>query len=139
VYDSPLYLLHEVLSLILEFRNVLLIRPQSFHSSKLKLHRFFLVGGSGRRSDLGILFPSSILSVQRSSGLDVIVQFEESCRKVKCGLDVFWGDTMIAQSAEEFVSTEKRVAYELHSQEADIHRRIHELIDDLGSSLIEVS
>jgi len=46
---------------------------------------------------------------------------------------------MITQSAEEFVSTKRKVIYGLHSQEADIHRRIHELIDDLGSSLIEVS
>ena len=89
VYDVPLYLLHEVLSLTLEFRNVLLIRPQSLHSGKLELHRFFLVGGSGGRSNLSVLFPASIFAVEWSSRLDVVVQGKESCRKVKGGLDVF--------------------------------------------------
>jgi hypothetical protein len=46
---------------------------------------------------------------------------------------------MIAQGAEEFVSTDTNVTYGLDLQEADIHRRIHELVDNLGSSLIEVS
>jgi len=45
---------------------------------------------------------------------------------------------MVAQGAGEFVSTRK-VTSVLDSQEADVHRRIHELFDDLGSSLIEVS
>lgn len=45
---------------------------------------------------------------------------------------------MVAQGAGEFVSTRK-VTFVLDSQEPDVHRRIHELFDDLGSSLIEVS
>jgi hypothetical protein len=46
---------------------------------------------------------------------------------------------MVAEGAEEFVSTDKQITYALDLQEADVHRRIHELFDDLGSSLIEVS
>jgi hypothetical protein len=46
---------------------------------------------------------------------------------------------MVAEGAEEFVSTNKKMTDGLDLQKADVHRRIHELFDDLGPSLIEVS
>jgi hypothetical protein len=46
---------------------------------------------------------------------------------------------MVAEGAEEFVSTDEKMTHALDLQKADVHRRIHELFDDLGPSLIEVS
>ena len=46
---------------------------------------------------------------------------------------------MIAQSAEEIVSAQRKAIHGFHLQEANVHRGVHELGNDLGSSMFKVS
>lgn len=96
--DIRLNLIHKLLSPSPEPGHILITWPEPLHPRKLQLHRFFLVSSTGRRSNLGVLLPSSVLAVERGFDFDFVGEGKESVREVERGLDVLCGDAVVAES-----------------------------------------
>lgn len=95
--DIRLNLVHKLFSPSPEPWHILITRPKPLHSRKLQLHRFFLVGSTGRRSDLGVLLPSGVLAIKGGLGFDFVWEGKEFTGEVECGLDILWRYAMIAE------------------------------------------
>jgi hypothetical protein len=141
IANSLLHLPHELLCPAPEPLNVLILRPKPLHPGKLQLHRLLLVRRARTRPDLGVLFPTRVLAVQRGLGLDLVWQGEEPAGEIEGGLDVIEGNAVVGERAGIVSMTpvptaEAGISRDL--QEADVCRRFHEFLNDLLTAIVKV-
>lgn len=79
---------------------VLAFAPDEHILSKLELVGFLHIGCTGRRSDLGTLFPSDVLWVPWHSGFDGVREREECLGSVESLVHFLLSDAMVNNGEE---------------------------------------